>query len=165
MAAAVILDFESVPEGIDDSKRLSLKKRETLNNQIHETALAVSIAHCTPEEIDEINILRASLLAMKRAVESLPLRPDFLLVDGREKITTDLPQQTVIGGDGISVSIAAASIIAKVYRDRWMKQFDDQFPGYDFASNKGYGSRSHRIQLQAAGPTPIHRKTFSWTPV
>lgn len=165
VAAAVILSPDNIPKGVDDSKKLSEKKRNELDLVIRETALCFSIAHAEVEEIDTINIYHAARLAMRRAIEGLSLRPDFVLMDGRGKIEMDLPQLAIVKGDSKSATIAAASIIAKVFRDKWMTRFDDEFPGYSFAKHKGYGSVLHRQCLQKNGPTPIHRKSFSWTPV
>ncbi len=165
VAAAVILPLSGIPVGIDDSKKLSPKKRAELDLQIREAAICFSIAHATVEEIDTINILQASRLAMRRAIEGLSQAPDFLLVDGRGKLGVRCPQKWIVGGDHLSVSIGAASILAKVFRDSWMARYDQQFPGYEFASHKGYGSVVHRQALDKLGRSPLHRKTFSWTPV
>lgn len=165
VAAAVILHKENIPNGIDDSKRLSAKAREALDVKIRETAVAFAIGVGEVDEIDTINILQASKTAMCRAIAGLNPCPEFLLVDGNFKIDYPLPQQCVIKGDQISVSIAAASIVAKVFRDRLMAELDEKFPGYLFAKHKGYGSVEHRRLIQEKGPTPIHRKSFSWTAV
>ncbi len=165
VAAAVILRLDDIPEGIDDSKKLTPKKRETLDVLIRERALCHSIAWASVEEIDSLNIFHAAKLAMKRALDGLTTQPDFVLVDGKHPLKIALPQKAIVGGDRESASIGAASILAKVYRDRWMRDFDAQFPGYAFADHKGYGSVVHRQALQKLGRTPIHRKTFSWTPV
>lgn len=165
VAGAVILPMEGIPAGVNDSKLLSPKKREILSLQIKEIAVCFAIGFSTPEEIDSINILQASLLAMRRAVEKLNPPADCLLIDGKDAIGIRLFQKSVIKGDQLSVSIAAASIIAKVYRDEWMGEFDLLYPGYEFARHKGYGSEEHRRNIQKNGPTPIHRKSFSWTPV
>ncbi len=166
VAAAVIFSKGTeIPKGIDDSKVLSAKRRNELDVFIRESALAVSIAWAGVDEIDSINIYQAARLAMKRAVEKLDPLPDFLLIDGRAKVDLKVSQKSLIKGDSLSVSIGAASIVAKVYRDKWMCALDEKFPGYAFAKHKGYGSREHRLALQALGPTPLHRKSFSWTPV
>ncbi len=165
VAAAVILSADKVPKGINDSKKLSAKQRETLDLAIRETAVAFAIGVGDVLEIDTINILQSSKRAMLRAVAALKPKADFLLLDGNFKIDSRLPQKCIIGGDRISVSIAAASIIAKVYRDALMREMDTKYPGYCFAQNKGYGSIEHRRALEALGPTEIHRKSFSWTPV
>lgn len=165
VASAVILDLKKIPEGITDSKKLTAKKREVLSEQIQETALGFAIASATVEEIDTINIYHAAKLAMKRAVEKLKPAADFLLIDGRGKIESAIPQIAIVKGDFLSVSIGAASILAKVFRDNLMRDMDTKFPGYGFASHKGYGSVVHRKALQEKGTTPHHRKSFSWTPV
>lgn len=165
IAAAVILDQKKVPAGINDSKKLSPKVRERLAQEIRESALTFAIGEATVEEIDSINILQAARLAMVRAVRQLSPAPTFLLVDGRGALQIDVGQRFLVGGDGISLSIGAASIIAKVYRDKMMQESDGRYPGYDFAKHKGYGSEWHRRCLQEKGPSPFHRKTFSWTPV
>ena len=165
VAAAVILNPQSIPKGIRDSKVLTAKRREALDVEIRSTALAFAIAHATVKEIDTINILKAARLAMKRALGQLVAPAQYLLIDGRFPLDYDLPQQAIIKGDGLSVSIGAASIIAKVFRDKWMASLDLEFPGYGFASHKGYGSVEHRKALGEKGTTPWHRKSFSWTPV
>lgn len=165
VAAAVILNPQTIPKGIRDSKVLTAKRREELDTEIRSTALAFAVAHATVEEIDTINILQAARLAMKRALTTLTAPAQYLLIDGRFPLDYDLPQQALIKGDGLSVSIGAASIIAKVHRDKWMAEIDNEFPGYGFASHKGYGSLEHRKALGEKGATPWHRKSFSWTPV
>lgn len=165
VACAVILPDSGYPEGINDSKKLSATKREMLSEKIRACAVAWAIGTGSVEEIDDINILQASRLAMLRAVQALKPGPHGLLIDGRDKIESPLPQRAVISGDRLSVSIAAASIVAKVYRDRLMGDLDALYPGYGFAGHKGYGSESHRLALQSLGSTPLHRKSFSWTPV
>jgi ribonuclease HII len=165
VAAAVILHPDRLPVGVSDSKLLSAKKRETIAEEIRRLAVAWAIGHAEVDEIDSINIFHAAKRAMERALAKLPLTPDIVLVDGKFKIQTPLPQKCYVKGDLKSVSIGAASILAKVHRDQWMQEFDSQFPGYGFAKHKGYGSKFHRQQLQALGATPLHRKSFSWTPV
>ena len=165
VAAAVILDVNSIPDGVDDCKKLSPKKRKSLSIEIYEVALAWSISHATVEEIDHFNIYHAAKLAMKRAVEGLEPKADFVLMDGRGKIDLSIPQLAIVKGDALSFSIGAASIIAKVYRDEWMVKLDESYPGYGLAKHKGYGSELHRTSLQKLGSTKIHRKSFSWTPV
>lgn len=165
VAAAVILNLKDIPKGITDSKKLSEKKREELSVEIKNRSLGYAIGRAEVEEIDTINIYHAARLAMKRAVDSLQLKPDFLLMDGRGKILCEIPQLAVVKGDLLSISIGAASIIAKVYRDTLMQELDTQYPGYFFAKHKGYGSVLHRQNLQEKGRSPIHRKSFSWTPV
>lgn len=165
VAAAVILRLDDIPEGVDDSKKLTPKKREALDLLIRERAVCHSVAWASVEEIDSLNIFHAAKLAMIRALDGLTTRPDFVLIDGKHPLKIPLPQKAIVGGDRESASIGAASILAKVYRDRWMRDFDSLFPGYAFADHKGYGSVVHRQALQKLGRTPIHRKTFSWTPV
>jgi ribonuclease HII len=160
VAAAVILPKGFRLPGLTDSKLLSEKKRNQLAPEIRANAIAWAIASVDAETIDRINIRQASLLAMRLAVQQLALTPDFLLIDGCDQIDWPCPQQPVIHGDSISRSIAAASILAKVHRDRLLVAFDSQFPGYGLASHKGYGSREHLAALARLGPTPLHRRTF-----
>lgn len=163
VAAAVILAPKCRIDGLDDSKKLSEKKRNELDIQIREQAVAWAIAAIDVETIDRINIRNASLLAMRTAVSQLALSPDYLLIDGCDTIDWPCPQQSVIHGDATSFSIAAASILAKVYRDRLIVELDAQYPGYGLASHKGYCSAFHREALARLGPTPLHRK--NWSPV
>lgn len=165
VAAAVILDMQAIPKGLNDSKKLSPKKRTYLDTIIRTQAISFAVGLGEVDEIDSINILNASKLAMVRAVEGLATPPSLLLVDGNFRIGLEIEQIPIVKGDQKSVSIAAASILAKVFRDALMTRMDTDFPGYDFASHKGYGSKSHRVFLQAKGPSPIHRKSFQWTPV
>jgi ribonuclease HII len=160
VAAAVILAKGCRIQGLNDSKKLSENKRNELEPEIRLNAVAWAIAAVDVETIDRINIRQASLLAMRLAVQQLALRPDFLLIDGRDTIDWPCPQQAVIQGDGSSISIAAASVLAKVYRDRLLMDLDRQFPGYGLASHKGYGSREHLAALARLGPTPLHRRSF-----
>jgi ribonuclease HII len=160
VAAAVILAPRAHLDGLNDSKKLSEKKRNELEPVILRNAVAWAIASVDAETIDRINIRQASLLAMRLAVAQLALSPDFLLIDGRDTIDWDCPQQAVIQGDATSLSIAAASVLAKVHRDRLMFDFDIQFPGYGLAQHKGYGSPEHLAALVRLGPTPLHRKSF-----
>ena len=161
VAAAVILPHDFDVLGIDDSKKLSPKKREELAEVIKEKALAWSIGWVGPERIDEINILEATKEAMTQAVQGLSLPPDHVLIDGNFTVRAlALPQTAIVKGDANSTSIAAASILAKVTRDRYMEEMDAVYPGYAFASNKGYGTKAHYDGLKAQGPTPIHRKSF-----
>ncbi len=160
VAAAVILHPGQIIPGVTDSKKLTERQREKLFPMIMAEARAVAIGICDHDEIDRLNILRASLEAMKRAVTSLPVTADFVLIDGTFSIPLDLPQQTIIKGDSLSLSIAAASIIAKVTRDRLMKDFAAFYPGYGFAEHKGYPTAAHREAVARLGPSPIHRKSF-----
>ena len=161
VAAAVILDPERVPHGLDDSKKLSAAIREELFGEIMERALAVSIASVTAAEIDAINIRQATLLAMRRAVAALPLTPLHILVDGNDPPQFACSCEAIVQGDGQIASIAAASIIAKVTRDRMMAALDAEHPGYGFARHKGYGTAQHAEALLRLGPCPIHRMTFA----
>ena len=160
VAGAVILPKDEQILYVNDSKKLSEKKRELLYDEITERALAVGVGIVGPEQIDEINILQATYEAMRLAVGQLEMRPDILLNDAVTIPGIDIQQVPIVKGDAKSVSIAAASIIAKVTRDRLMREYDQVFPEYDFASNKGYGTKSHIEALKALGPTPIHRRTF-----
>ena len=160
VAAAVILDVESEYPGVDDSKKIKPEQRERIFHLILKKAKAVSFGLCGPNEIDRLNILRASLEAMKKAVEGLPLQPDFVLVDGPIKAPLVTPQRALPKGDSLSLSIGAASIVAKVIRDRMMIAYDLQYPGYGFAAHKGYGAKAHLEALKRMGPCPIHRKSF-----
>ena len=160
-AAAVILNPDDPIEGLNDSKKLTEKKREALYPQIKERALAWAIASATAQEIDEINILQARLLAMRRAVEMLSILPDQALVDGnRDPNIPDVPSLLIVGGDGKSASIAAASILAKVTRDHAMLELDKQYPQYLFAKHKGYPTKLHVEKLLEHGACPEHRQTF-----
>lgn len=165
VACAVILNLGNIPKNINDSKKLSAKQRLEISEEIKTTAIAFSYGLSTVEEIDSINILRAAHLAMKRAVEGLKIKPDALLIDGRFKIDVPMLQQNIIKGDQKSYSIGAASILAKVHRDQMMQEYDGVYPGYYFAKHKGYGSILHRQQLMQKGPSPLHRKSFSWKEV
>jgi ribonuclease HII len=161
VAAAVILAAGTRLDGLNDSKKLSEKKRNALDIEIRANAVCWAIAEVDAETIDRINIRQASLLAMRLAVEQLALSPDYLLIDGRDTIDWHCPQQAVIHGDATSVSIAAASVLAKVYRDRLLVELDSQYPGYGLKSHKGYGSAAHLEALERLGPTPLHRKSFN----
>lgn len=160
VAGAVILPENCEILYLNDSKKLSEKKRELLYDEIMEKAIAVGIGAVSPERIDEINILQATYEAMRIAISRLSVRPDLLLNDAVTIPQVDIPQVPIIKGDAKSVSIAAASIIAKVTRDRMMVQYEDLYPGYEFASNKGYGSARHIAALKEIGPCPIHRRSF-----
>lgn len=159
VAAAVILPRGVEILGINDSKKLSEKRREALAEEIKAKALAYKIAEVSPAEIDRVNILHAAERAMKEAVEALPFG-DFVLADGQNQLDVRLPVRNLIGGDGLSITIAAASIVAKVYRDHLMVQLDSVYPQYNFAQNKGYGTADHYAALQKYGPSPVHRRSF-----
>ncbi len=160
LAGAVILSKDVQILYLNDSKKLSPKRRESLYEEILEKAVATGIGRAEPERIDEINILQATYEAMRAAIENLNLRPDVLLVDAVTIPQTDIPQVPIVKGDAKSVSIAAASILAKVTRDRLMAEYDRLYPGYGFAENKGYGTKAHIEALKRLGPCPIHRRTF-----
>lgn len=160
VAAACILPIGIFIEGLNDSKKLTPKKREALFEKIIENAIAYSIAEASVEEIDELNILEADMLAMKRAIEGLSIKPDYALIDGNVSRGLPVPTMTVIHGDAISPSIAAASILAKVTRDRMCEEMDRQYPMYGIAKHKGYGTKQHMDALREFGPSPIHRKKF-----
>ncbi len=160
VSACVVLPPGFSHPDIDDSKKLSFKKRVFLYSKITECALFVAIGIADTPEIERDNILKASLNSMKRSVENLLVKPDFLLIDGKFEIDSDIPQKAVIKGDSKSVSIAAASIIAKVERDRLMVKFDQLYPEYGFARHKGYPTKAHKQAILDHGITPIHRKTF-----
>lgn len=159
-AAAVILPSDCVIEGLNDSKKLTEKKREALFDEIKEKALAYGIASADEKEIDEINILNATFLAMKRAIVSLSVRPGLALIDGNQKPHTDIEEVTVIKGDAKSMSIAAASVLAKVSRDRFMLEMAEKYPQYEFARHKGYGTKLHYEKIAQYGVCDIHRRTF-----
>lgn len=159
-AAAVILPSDCVIEGLNDSKKLTEKKREALFDEIKEKALAYGIASADEKEIDEINILNATFLAMKRAIALLSVRPDLALIDGNQKPHTDIEEVTVIKGDAKSMSIAAASVLAKVSRDRFMLEMAEKYPQYEFARHKGYGTKLHYEKIAQYGVCDIHRRTF-----
>lgn len=161
VAAAVILPHGFRLQGLNDSKQLSEKKRLEYDTEIRANAIAWSIAAVDVETIDRINIRQASLLAMRQAVERLALSPDYLLIDGIDTINWPCPQQPVVQGDGTSLSIAAASVLAKVHRDRLLVELDAVFPGYGLARHKGYCSAEHMEALARLGPTPLHRKSFA----
>jgi len=159
-AAAVILPKDHRIEGLNDSKKLSSSKRDYLFNKIIETALSYSISEVDEKVIDEINILQASKLAMEKAVKGLNQVPDYLLIDGIVKIDSSIPQKTIIKGDARSYSIAAASILAKVTRDRFMMEMHVLYPQYGFDRHKGYPTKEHIMKIMDIGPCEIHRKTF-----
>ena len=159
-AAAVILPKHLEIKGLDDSKKLSDKRRRELAPIIKEQAVAYGIAFASHEEIDGINILQATFLAMERALALLEIRPDFALIDGNREKDFGLPVKTVVKGDSLSASIAAASVLAKVTRDEWMEAVAKEYPGYGFEIHKGYGTKAHYAALTDLGPSPIHRMTF-----
>jgi len=160
VAAACILPIGLVIEGLNDSKKLSPKKRDQVFDLICENAISYCIAEASVEEIDRLNILEATLLAMRRAIEGLSVPADFALIDGNVDRGFPLPARAVIGGDAKSPSIAAASILAKVTRDRACEELDRLYPQYGIAKHKGYGTKVHMDALRAHGPSPIHRKQF-----
>lgn len=160
VAGAVILPKDCRILYINDSKKLSAKKREELSREIHEQAIAIGIGLSTQERIDEINILQATYEAMRKAIDSLSVTPSLLLNDAVTIPKVDIPQVAIVKGDARSISIGAASIVAKVYRDKMMEEYDNMYPGYGFASNKGYGSKEHIEALRSLGPCPLHRRSF-----
>lgn len=160
-AAAVILSPDTVIDGLNDSKKLTEKKREALFPIIQEKAVAYGIGFATEQEIDEVNILNATFLAMRRAVEQLPIQPDLLLIDGNQKPKIGVCEEvTVIKGDAKSMSIAAASVLAKVSRDRFMLELAEKYSQYGFEKHKGYGTKLHYEKIAEYGIAPIHRRTF-----
>jgi ribonuclease HII len=159
-AAAVILPFGLAIDGLNDSKKLTDKKRRELYDVIVEKAVAYGVAFASEQEIDEINILQATFLAMGRAVEKLAVKPALLMIDGNRAKDFGIPNEMIIRGDGLSASIAAASILAKVTRDRFMEEQAKLYPQYGFEIHKGYGTKKHYEALRAFGPCPIHRRTF-----
>jgi ribonuclease HII len=163
VAAAVVLPLGCRISGLNDSKQLSEAKRNELDVIIRAKAVAFAIAAIDVDTIDRINICKASLLAMRTAVGQLGMEPDYLMIDGCDTIDWPCPQESVIHGDAISYSIAAASVLAKVYRDRMLVELDAVYPGYGLARHKGYCSREHMAALDRLGPTPLHRK--NWSPV
>ncbi len=161
VAAAVILDDLNPIAGLNDSKKLTALRREKLFDEIRAKALCCSIAQASVEEIDQINILQATMLAMRRAVEGLRLKPAKVLVDGNRLPVLDVLAEAIVKGDATVPAISAASILAKVTRDRWCTQLDQQYPHYGFAGHKGYGTAEHLAALQVHGACPEHRKTFA----
>lgn len=159
-AAAVILPKGYVVEGVNDSKKLSEKKREALFDKIKEEAISYSIASASCTEIDEINILQATFLAMRRAVDGLEVKPDIALIDGNKTPGLKIAEKAIVKGDAKSASIAAASILAKVSRDRYMLKMAETYPEYQFEKHKGYGTKLHYEMIKKYGISPIHRKTF-----
>ncbi len=161
VAAAVILDDRNPIQGLADSKVLTARRRDQLFDEIRAKALCCSVAEASVEEIDALNILQATLLAMRRAVEGLRLKPVLVLVDGNRLPTLSMRAEAIVKGDSKIAAISAASILAKVTRDRWCAELDAQYPQYGFAGHKGYGTAEHLQALQAHGACPQHRKTFS----
>ena len=161
VAAAVILDARNPISGLNDSKKLTALRREKLFDEIRAKALCCSIAEASVQEIDEINILQATLLAMRRAVEGLRLVPGLVLVDGNRLPVLKVRAEAIVKGDALVPAISAASILAKVTRDRWCSELDAQYPQYGFAGHKGYGTAEHLAALQAHGACPQHRKSFA----
>jgi ribonuclease HII len=159
-AAACILPRGLVIEGLNDSKKLSEKRREAIYEEIKANAIAYAVAAATPEEIDEINILNAAMLAMRRAIEALNVKPTLALIDGNTLRDFGVPAIAVIGGDAKSPSIAAASILAKVERDRYCLELEKQYPGYGIAKHKGYPTKAHMDAVRELGPSTCHRKSF-----
>jgi ribonuclease HII len=163
VAGAVVLGDAFECDGLDDSKRLTARQRQRLAARIREGARGVALGMAEPAEIDALNVLRATLEAMRRAVLALPVRPDLVLVDALTIPGVDCAQKAIVKGDALSVSIAAASIVAKVARDALMLELDARHPGYHLSENMGYGSREHRDALRRMGPSPIHRRSFQGT--
>ncbi len=161
VAAAVILDPKKPIAGLDDSKKLTERKREALFPEIQQSALSWCVARASVDEIDQLNILQASLLAMKRAVQGLLIQPEHVLVDGNKLPRWAYSAEAVVKGDSRVKAIAAASILAKVVRDREMQAFDNQYPGYGFAGHKGYPTKVHMAALDTLGVSPIHRRSFA----
>lgn len=159
-AAACILPFGLSIPGLDDSKKLTEKKREELYGVITEKAVAYGVAFASAEEIDELNILNATYLAMNRAIEALRVKPDISIIDGNRSAGIETPNITCVGGDGRSASVAAASVLAKVTRDRLMCELSEKYPQYGFSQHKGYPTKAHYEAIREYGPSEIHRKTF-----
>jgi ribonuclease HII len=160
VASAVILPANVSLDGLTDSKKLTLKQREHFFPIIKQVAVAYAIETVSSEVIDEINILQASLLAMKQAVDKLSQQADLLLIDGNQRVKTSTDQWTIVKGDSLSLSIAAASVLAKVTRDKLMEDYHTEYPQYEFARHKGYGTKLHRDRINQHGPCPIHRRSF-----
>ena len=159
-AAAVILPPNTIIDGVNDSKKLTEKKREALFDVIKETAVSYSIAYASVEEIESINILNATMLAMKRAVEGLDVKADYAMIDGNKMPPLDIDGETIVKGDAQSMSIACASILAKVSRDRLLYEYAKEYPQYQFDKHKGYGTVTHREAILEYGPCPYHRMSF-----
>ena len=161
VCAAVIMPLDDIILGVDDSKKLSAKKREELSEKIVEKAIACHICRVEPQQIDEINILQATRLGMKNAVEALEVMPDYVITDGNMTLDIALPQMSIVKGDALSYSIGAASIVAKVFRDRVMAEYGEIYPEYGFARNVGYGTAEHIAAIKKFGLCPIHRRSFT----
>ena len=161
VCAAVVMPFDCIIEGVDDSKLLSAKKREILSAQILEKAVAYSISLIEPKIIDEINILEATKLCMKNAVEGLKIKPDFVITDGNMKLDIDMEQASIVKGDALSYTIGSASIAAKVYRDKLMDGYAGIYPQYGFEKHKGYGTSAHIDAIKTNGLCPVHRRSFT----
>lgn len=161
VCAAVIMPLDNIIEGVDDSKKLSAKKRERLAEEIQKIAIACHISLVDAQTIDEINILEATKLCMKNAVEGLTVKPDYVITDGNMTLDIAMPQMSIVKGDAKSYTIGCASIIAKVYRDKLMDEYAEEYPQYDFIHNKGYGTKKHIDGIKSYGLSPIHRKTFT----
>ena len=161
VCAAVIMPEGDIIEGVDDSKKLSAKMRQKLSELIRQKAVAWAICRVEPQVIDDINILQATRLCMKNAVESLEIKPDFVLTDGNMTLDIDIEQRSIVKGDANCYCIGAASIIAKVYRDALMAEYAAVYPGYGFEKNAGYGTAAHIAAIKAQGLTPIHRRSFT----
>lgn len=165
VCAAVIMPLDNLVDGVDDSKKLSRKKRAYLSDRILNVAVAYSVCRIEPQTIDEINILEATKLCMKNAIESLEIKPDFVITDGNMRLDIEIPQKSIVKGDVLSYTIGAASIVAKEYRDRIMEEYDETYPEYAFAENKGYGTKKHIEGIEKFGLCPVHRRSFTkkWT--
>ncbi len=161
VCAAVIMPYGDVIEGVDDSKKLTAKARVNLSEKILEKSVAYAICCVEPQIIDDINILEATKLGMKGAIESLAIAPDFVISDGNMNLNINFPQRSIVKGDSLSYSIGAASIIAKVYRDKLMDTYDKMYSGYAFSRNKGYGTKTHIEIIKEIGLCPIHRRSFT----
>jgi ribonuclease HII len=161
VAAAVILDERQPIAGLADSKKLTALRRERLFDEIRAKALCCSVAEASVEEIDRLNILQATLLAMRRAVQGLRLKPALVLVDGNRLPLLDIPAEAIVKGDALVPAISAASILAKVHRDRWCAEVHAQYPQYGFDAHKGYGTAAHLQALRAHGASPLHRRSFA----
>ncbi len=161
VCAAVIMPFDDIIEGVDDSKKLSAKKREELASLIEKKAVALNICLVEPEKIDEINILEATKLCMKNAVEGLKIKPDFVITDGNMKLDIDIEQASIVKGDALSYTIGSASIAAKVYRDKLMDGYAEIYPQYGFEKHKGYGTSAHIDAIKTNGLCPVHRRSFT----